>query len=259
MTSPDAIPPFPGSRPEIEPHRQGASENLRFTIRKLIRGTGRASLATILPAERRPYVSLVTVATDFDGSPLLLLSRLAEHTRNIDVDPHVSLLFDGTEGYANPQQGPRVSLVGRIEFCNQDRCRDRFITRHPGATLYAGFADFAFYKVPLDRGHFVGGFGRAVWCDELACSDRLSQAFADAAPALLEQINRDDPALVAQLANKVLRRRGKNWRVIALDPDGCDLERDSVIIRLPFEAPLSGVAEVREALQALATRATENS
>ncbi|OIR08005.1 pyridoxamine 5'-phosphate oxidase [mine drainage metagenome] len=232
----------------------GASPGLCFTIRKILRAANRAALGTILAGEERPYVSLVTTATDYDGSPLLLLSRLADHTRNLDADTHVSLLFDGTAGYANPQQGPRVTLMGRIEHCPAPRVRQRFLGRHPGAALYADFADFAFYRVQLERVHWVGGFARARWLDQgLACDWALSERFEAAAPALLQELNNGQTALLTTLANQVLKKRGKGWQAVAIDADGIDLKRENSILRLAFPQPLTSFDGLIPALSTLTT------
>src|SRR3954454_19919374 len=84
--------------------------------RRLIRTRGHAALATSL--DGRPYVSLVAVACDHDASPVLLLSDLAQHTRNLWAEPLISLLFEATAGYADPLAGPRLTVLGRVE------CRD---------------------------------------------------------------------------------------------------------------------------------------
>ncbi len=123
----------------------------------------KAALATSL--DGRPYVSLVTVAFDDDLSPILLLSQLADHTRNLAADGRAALLLDGTDGLDNPQTGPRVTLVGVAAPDDAPRLRARFLDRHPGAREYADFADFAIWRMRLDKAHFVGGFGRAVWFD----------------------------------------------------------------------------------------------
>jgi putative heme iron utilization protein len=83
--------------------------------RGLMRRARSASLGTALRGrDGWPYVSLVTVACDCDGSPLLLLSDLSDHTRNITADNRGSLLFEAASGRANPQTGPRVTVLGRI-------------------------------------------------------------------------------------------------------------------------------------------------
>src|SRR3954447_9200429 len=113
--------------------------------RRLIRTREHAALATSL--DGRPYVSFVAVACDHDASPLLLLSDLATHTRNLLAEPRVSLLFEATSGYADPLAGPRLTLLGRAHRLDDPRPASRFTARHEASAVYADFADFHFYRV----------------------------------------------------------------------------------------------------------------
>src|SRR5215211_423416 len=131
--------------------------------RRLIRPRDHAALATSLGGW--PYVSLVAVACDVDASPLLLLSDLATHTKNLAAEPLVSLLFEATAGHADPLAGPRLTLLGRARRVDDSRCAARFAARHPTSAVYAGFADFHLYRVAIDRGHLVAGFGRIAWVE----------------------------------------------------------------------------------------------
>src|SRR5215472_8679665 len=105
--------------------------------RRLLRGQDRAALATSLRGA--PYPSLVLFAADLDASPLLLLSDLAQHSRNIGFDPRISLLLDATEGHADPLTGPRLTLIGRAEAIDEPRRFARFIAHHPMSSIYSGF------------------------------------------------------------------------------------------------------------------------
>jgi putative heme iron utilization protein len=134
--------------------------------RALMRAQPTAALGTTMGGA--PYVSLVLVAFDADGSPLLLLSRLAQHTQNLLADPRVSLLFDGTAGLEEPLTGPRLTVLGSAAPCPDARAMDRYLARHPSAAAYAGFSDFDLYKVGIDRGHLVAGFGRIRWVEAAA-------------------------------------------------------------------------------------------
>src|SRR5476651_2198833 len=135
------------------------------TVRELVRGLDRASLATVLApgsvGENWPYA--VLVALDHDLSPILLMSDLAVHSKAIAADDRVSLLFDGTIGLDQPLTGPRVTLLGRAARSHDPILRTRFLARHPDAGMYADFGDFAFYRVALERAHLVGGFGKISW------------------------------------------------------------------------------------------------
>jgi hypothetical protein len=137
-------------------------------VRELLRAADRAALATALPAaafQAWPYASLVLVAGDADGAPILLLSDLSEHARNIAADPRVSLLIDGTAGLKDPLTGPRATILGRAVRADDARRKARFLARHPRAKVYAGFKDFHLYRVEPARVHFVAGFGRIFWID----------------------------------------------------------------------------------------------
>ena len=131
--------------------------------RDLMRAQATAALGTLMAGA--PYVSLVLVAFDADGAPLLLLSRLAQHTRNLLADPNVSLLFDGTAGLEDPLAGPRLTVIGKIAACPDPAALERYIERHPSAELYAGFSDFKLYKVTIARAHSVAGFGQIRWIE----------------------------------------------------------------------------------------------
>jgi putative heme iron utilization protein len=131
--------------------------------RRLMQAQGAAALGTLM--EGAPYVSLALVAFDADGAPLLLLSRLAQHTRNLLADPRCSLLFDGTAGLDDPLTGPRLTVLGVAAPCPAPQALDRYLERHPSARAYAGFTDFALWKVTIARGHSVAGFGMIRWIE----------------------------------------------------------------------------------------------
>ncbi|HVR67160.1 MAG TPA: pyridoxamine 5'-phosphate oxidase family protein [Verrucomicrobiae bacterium] len=137
-------------------------------VRKLLRGADRAALATSLSAaayQAWPYASLVLVATAEDGSPILFISDLSEHAKNIAADNRVSLLIDGTTGLKDPLTGPRVSILARAVRADLPELKARFLARNPGAKIYAGFADFHVYRLEVTRAHFVAGFGRIHWIE----------------------------------------------------------------------------------------------
>jgi len=131
--------------------------------RALMRAQATASLGTSM--DGAPYVSLVLVAFDADGAPLLLLSRLAQHTKNLLADPRVSLLFDGTAGLDDPLTGPRLTVLGTAAVCADPQALPRYLDRHPSAAAYAGFSDFDLHRVSIARGHLVAGFGQIRWVE----------------------------------------------------------------------------------------------
>ena len=116
-------------------------------------------------------MSFVLNACDHEGRPLLLLSDLAEHSRNIEADDRVSLLIDGTAGLADPLTGPRLTVLGRARRSADVSHRKGFLEAHPEAALYADFSDFSIYHVAVDSAHLVAGFGRIQWISAAALLD----------------------------------------------------------------------------------------
>ncbi|HQS18198.1 DUF2470 domain-containing protein [Reyranella sp.] len=232
-------------------------DDMPRTVRTLLRELDRASLATILPAEPAgwPYASLVLVAVDHDLSPILLLSDMAEHTKAIKADGRVSLLFDGTGGLDQPLTGPRATVLGRAERIADDRLKARFLARHPDAALYAGFKDFAFYRLTVDRAHLVGGFGKIRWIEAAELVPPQAEGLAEAEAAIVEHMNADHADAIQLYATKLIGRAGDGWTMTGIDPEGIDLRRGGEVARLAFDEPLRAAGEARKALVALVGRA----
>ena len=224
--------------------------------RRLIRSCNRAALGTSL--DGRPYVSLIIAACDMDASPLLLLSDLAQHTRNLVADPSVSLLFDGTGDYPDPLTGPRLTVLGRVERCEHPRAAARFAARHPSSAGYAGFADFHLYRVAIERSHLVAGFGRISWIEAADLHFTADATpLAAAAAEIVEHMNTDHADAVGLYAEKLLGRQGAGWRMTGIDPEGIDLRRDGETARLDFAEPVLTPAQARAALVELVQLARE--
>lgn len=130
--------------------------------RGLLANAPRASLAT-LTATGAPYASLVLTADDGTGAPLLLLSDLAEHAKNLARDPRASLLVESVEQAGDPLAAPRATFLGDVARLDDFGAKTSFVARHPSAATYAGFKDFALYRLAIARIHLVAGFGRIDW------------------------------------------------------------------------------------------------
>ena len=130
--------------------------------RALVASGSSAALGTIDRQTGSPYVSLVNVATSVDNAPVLLLSALARHTQNIESDSRASLLFTADAGAAEPLTLGRLTLLGQLTHTRNLEAKASFLERHPTASQYAGFTDFAFYRFEIAGAHFIGGFGRIV-------------------------------------------------------------------------------------------------
>jgi heme iron utilization protein len=229
-----------------------------YEVRELIRGCDRATLATALPGDGTawPYASLVLVAVDHDLSPVLLLSDLAEHSKAIAHEARVSLLFDGTAGLVQPLTGPRVTLLGQAARTDDERLKRRFLRRHPDAEMYAGFRDFNFYKVTMERSHLVGGFGKIRWIEpaELLAVPSLPD-LAAAEEGIIAHMNQDHADAVQLYAGRLLGLAGEGWTMTGIDREGLDLRLGGEVARLPFDEPLRAASDARQTLVALVHRA----
>lgn len=222
--------------------------------RRLLRASDRATLATTLAsgaeagAKPWPYASLVLLACDHDAAPLLLISDLAEHSKNIAADARAALLIDGTAGRVDPLTGPRVTVLGTLEQTADPRLKARFVARHPSAALYADFADFHLYRVAVTRAHLVAGFGRIHWIDAADFAfERGAAAVAGAEDDLIQQLDQQADRL-AQLATG---RRAEGWRLTGIDPEGLDLRREGAVARIEFPAPALTAAAVTATIDGL--------
>lgn len=230
------------------------SDSPAAVSRRLLRTALKAALATL--EEGHPYASLVLVATEPDGAPVLLISRLAVHTRNVEKDPRITLLFDGTGEEADPLSGPRVTLRGTLRKTDKPWTLRRFLARHPSAEGYAGFSDFATYSMDVTGAHFIGGFGRIV---DLPRSDILvsvdeAASLVEAEPEILAHMAADHADAV-QLYAQLAGYPGGGWSMTGIDPEGLDLVCGPRTARLLFDAPTRTPGDARRALAALATRA----
>jgi len=240
------------------PDRESAAE----TSRRLIRGAATATLATLCREPPGwPYASLVLAACTQDARPILLLSDLAEHSRNIAGDDRISLLFDGTAGLEAPLTGARLSLQGRARRYDGKRAEDplprRYLTRHPDAREYTDFSDFTFYEVVPERAHLVAGFGRIHWIDarELLPDTASSAALAAAEPDIIAHMNADHADALQLYATMVDPDAGAGWIMCGIDPEGLDLRHNGRFLRIGFKKRVDDAAAAREILSQLARHA----
>jgi putative heme iron utilization protein len=228
----------------------------KSAAKKLLREGRSAALASLMPQSGDPYCSLVNVATAADGAPLLLISRLAVHTKNLIADPRASLMIDERKA-GDPLQGARVMLLGTATPTDDPDVRRRYLERQPEAEMFVGFADFAFYRMALTGAHLVAGFGRIV---DLKPSDILTP-IEDAAeltaaePDILAHMNADHGDTCRLYATRLLGAADGAWRCVGCDPEGLELQLDRTALRLPFPQRIRTPGVLRQVLKQLADQA----
>jgi hypothetical protein len=237
----------------------GAAADVRQAAEGLVRRALKGALGTLERGTGYPYASLVTVATEPGGGPILLISRLALHTRNLEADPRASLMIDGTAGDGDPLAGGRVTLVGRCAPTTSATAPRRFLARHPAAEVYAGFADFRFFGFEIERAHFVGGFGRIVDLDRAALVAPEAEAGALTAVEadIVGHMNADHTDALSAIAVAHGAETGDGWRMTGIDPGGFDMLKGAAALRVPFPAPVRTAGDARAALVA-ATKAARD-
>jgi len=263
--SPENAPPLPGAMPDRLP--EGARPPADFDpvglAKSLLRATRAGTLGTLDRNTGHPFTSLVNVATDVDGAPVILTSRLSTHTANLEHDARASILLAET-GKGDPLAHPRLTVLGAFsriekESAIEARVRRRFLARHPKSELYVGFGDFAFWRMAVAAAHLNGGFARAA---DLAAADVLTDlGDADeliaAEEGAIEHMNSDHAEATRLYATRLLGLEDGPWRISGLDPDGADLTAGERTARLAFPQRVTSAGALRQVLVDLARKARE--
>lgn len=217
----------------------------------------KGSLASIDAQNAHPYASLITLATDASGAPSFLISTLARHTANLARDPRAAILLDETGALADPLQGARLTLIGRAEPAADERVRRRFLSRHPEASFYADFPDFAFWQLKVEGAHYIGGFGRIFDLDSADLLLPLDDAAAllEAEPDIIAHMNQDHADAVELYAAALGDAQPGPWRMTGIDPEGCDIVLNGATRRVLFSTRVANPAEARRELVRLAAEA----
>lgn len=253
MSADTNIPNAPASTPSAPSHAERA--------RTLVAAASEGTLCTLArdPAGH-PFGSHVLYALVGDR-PVFLISKLAEHTQNLEADPRASLLVL-ERGHAESALAlGRVTLLGTCaRVADRASVEEAFLAAHPSARTYAGFGDFGYFALEVQSARYVGGFGRMSWIEGDAFRAAEADPLRDAATGILEHMN-DDHADACLAYAKGLGGVGDavSARMIAVDRYGFDLEvameRGSRAVRVPFPAPVSSPDAVRKAMVALVREA----
>lgn len=226
------------------------------SARALVRSARRASLATLDRASGQPYVSLIGMATDCDGAPLLLISDLAHHTQNLNSDPRASVLC-AEIGSGDPLAHPRVTLFGRCAPVEKADFKPRWLARQPDSEMYYDFGDFNMRRLEPEAGHLVAGFGRIVDLDwtEIRTETAGADGVFEAESGIVEHMNEDHADATRLFATGLLGAPEGDWRFEGCDPLGCEIGLDGRALYLPFPERAATAGDVRRAMVKLVAKA----
>ena len=227
--------------------------------RSLLRRRRQGALATLMAGTGDPYCSLVNLASHPDGTPILLISRLALHTRNILADSRVSLMLD-ERASGDPLEGARIMLQARAEPVGPgelELVRRRYLAAHPSAEGFVDFADFSFFRIVPSGAHLVAGFGRILDLKPEQFLTDISDArgLIEAEAGAVEHMNADHRDAMNLYATKLLGGTSGDWHCTSIDPDGIDLQAGDTTLRLDFPARVTGPGDLRKMLVKLAEEA----
>jgi heme iron utilization protein len=225
----------------------------------LLRRSRQGALATVMVNSGDPYCSLVNVAANPDAAPLLLISRLAVHTKNILADSRVSLMLDERVA-GDPLEGARIMVAGHAEELSGEAAalaRRRYLAAHPSAEAFVDFKDFAFFRIAPSGLHLVAGFGRIIdlkpeqFLTDIADASDLLEAEASA----VAHMNEDHREAMNLYATKLLGAEAADWRCTGCDPEGMDMQAEGRTLRLEFPERVKTGTELRKILVRLAGEA----
>lgn len=215
-----------------------------------------------------PFGSITPYALTAAGEPLLLISEIAEHTRNVRADARASLLISDSRAADDPQAGGRVTLVGYALPVTAPFLADaetRYARAFPNSAGYFEAHDFTLFTIKVETARFIGGFGDIHWIDGGDLIERAANApLDDLAPhvaGICEHMNEDHADALIAYARAFAKVDAQRVKMIAVDRQGFDMIAETAAahqaIRLPFDAPVTTTEEVRKAMVEMVRRARQ--
>ena len=248
------------TRPPLPPierdPRQPADFDPVAVGRQLLRATRVGALGTLDAQTGFPVTTLVSIATDLDGAPIILVSGLSHHTKNLAADPRCSVLLVQA-GKGDPLAHPRLTMATRAIEVDDAIVRRRFLARHPKAALYVDFPDFRFYRLEPLSIAINGGFARAFDGDARYILSDIPdrEAFAALEESAVTHMNDDHPDTVTLYASTLSGMPKGKWKISGIDPHGVDLALGDQVARVSFVAQVTDAKSLHTALRALAEAA----
>ena len=255
-----------GNAPSFTPDDVKAPSHAE-RARSLVAQQGTGTLCTVaLDPAGYPYGSFVTFALH-DGEPVFLISRIAEHTRNLAADERASLLVHEL-GKADPLANGRVTLIGPTTPVARDASelaavRQAMLSAHPNAAYYVDYADFGFWRLRLKAVRFIGGYGRMSWVSAEEFRSAQPDPLASSVVRILTHMNQDHADSLRLYARAFTSARDAEKAVMtAIDRYGFEMTVTAPegigAARIAFAAPIASAEQARTELVAL-SRAAEAS
>jgi putative heme iron utilization protein len=198
-----------------------------------------------------PFGSVTPYAINYDGEPILLISEVAQHTRNIKHNNRVSLtVFDRRAD--DPQAASRLTWIGDAEKvgASDKSAQQRYLQYYPSSRSYFDTHDFSFYLIRLRRARFIGGFGQIYWIEPKEMP--ASNPFRESESGIIEHMNMDHREALLHYSNVLKGVPAKEVIMTGIDGEGFDMLADGRRLRIDFDSPISTSEEARAVLVRLA-------
>lgn len=216
--------------------------------RQLLRAHSYGALCTLSKKfAGHPFGSITTYLADHDGSVLILISTLAEHTKNIQHDPRVSLI---THNQADPhiQTQGRVTLMGEAHIvAEREQAGKRYLRYFPEARAYFQMHDFSFYRIRPLAIRYIGGFGNIHW---VKAQDYVvpPSPLIEQEDGIIAHMNADHQESMRHYCKHFHESEAKDVEMLGMDCDGFDVRADGRVLRFDFSGPVQDAKQARQAL-----------
>ena len=236
---------------------------------RLIRAERNGALCTLSrKMDGWPFGSITPYALTENADPLIMISEIAEHTRNLKADARASLLVQDSNALDDPQAGARATLVGYAMPVPEPLLEDaqrRYLELFPASSGYFAAHDFSLYQIKISDVRFIGGFGEIYWLSAGELVEGKSggdlNPLAPHEAMICEHMNADHKDALALYAWAFAGIEAESARMIHLDPRGFDIVAvragHSIHARINFERPVSTSEEVRAAMVEMVKRARQ--
>lgn len=237
---------------------------LSIEARQFLRSTRSGVLSThSAKFDGYPFGSVAPFVLDHDGQPVILISSIAEHTKNIITNPKVSLLVFG--GDVDLQANARLTLMGKASQINKEDAslRARYLRYLPQAASYFDMHDFDFYRLQIEQARYIGGFGKMNWMssNDLLTNIKPDSPLAGQEIGIIEHMNADHADSLISYCKHFHALEATHAQMLGIDCDGFDVaaivNNRPINLRINFAQQIHDAQSARVALVSLskATRA----
>jgi len=203
-----------------------------------------------------PFGSITPYFVDHDGSLVILISTLAEHTKNIVHDSRVSLITHDQNDQRIQTQG-RVTAVGNAEpVPDREQPGQRYLRYFPEAQTYLAMHDFSFYRIRPVAIRYIGGFGRIHWVD---MENYAVQPYPliEEESGVIAHMNEDHQDTMRNYCRHFHQHEALDVEMLGIDIDGFDVRADGKVLRFDFSQPVTDAQQARTALVEMARAAKQ--